>query len=99
MVTVRAWIQMGVERRETTIEVPYEELRTMGEYHIEALVHDWIIRQYGWGWEGDGDEVDNGIMEGNHSADYGAVTDSGIPNTKRILRFDRLCPFCSPEFT
>ena len=99
MVTIRAWIQMGVERRETTIEVSYAEPGTMLDNHIEELVHDWIIHQYGWGWEGDGDEVDNGIMEGAEGTGFGAVFDSGIPNTERILRFDRLCPFCSPEFT
>jgi hypothetical protein len=44
MVQVNAWMQMGVERRETSFEV---ESR-----HVETTAHCWYQSQFLWGWTG-----------------------------------------------
>ncbi len=95
---VQAWIQLGVERRETVIEIPDEEFEAgkkwvaeqpgrFLECWLEEYVFDWLYVQYGWGWSGAGLENDFGFMEGDEFGGYGSLgvtSDSSIPNTKAI---------------
>lgn len=94
---INAWIQMGSERRETTIVIPEEEFESVKEAaeegglclesRLEEYVKDWLFAQYGWGWSGAGFEVGCGFMENFESGGAGcfAVTSrSSIPNTKAI---------------
>ena len=49
---VRAWVQMGCERREVTFDVTEAEIEMAGddlEGFIEQKVIDWIDCRYGWG--------------------------------------------------
>ena len=95
---IRAWIQMGVERRETVIEIPDEEFEAGKKcdaeqrvpalgFWLEAYVVDWLHAQYGWGWSGAGFEEDLGFMEGSDTGgneQLVVTSDSSIPNTKAI---------------
>ena len=94
---IQAWVQMGVERRETIIEIPIDEYeggknsaaeagRSLEEW-IEAYVRDWVFAQYGWGWSGAGFDNDFGCCEGSQSGGYEAyavTSESSIPNTRAI---------------
>ena len=94
-VRIKAWIQMGTERRETVIEIPREEFEG-GVRHVEkepykcleggleAYVLDWVNAQYGWGWSGCGIENDFGFMEGCDPGSLAVTSDSSVPNT--VLR-------------
>jgi hypothetical protein len=86
---VKAWIQMGCERRETTFvitareldRVPPEEL----DYYVEEAVIEWIQCRYGWGWSYDGLDEDFGFMEDSEGCNLVVVDDELNPNTRRIL--------------
>lgn len=85
---IKAWIQMGTERRETVIEVPHEEFDSVVEkangdleISMEGYVQDWIPTQYGWGWSGCGIENDFSFMEGSNSSSFAVTRTSSIPNT------------------
>ncbi len=95
-VEIRAWIQLGSERRETVIEIPQDEFdggkrwaseepnRSLDAW-LENYVLDWLHAQYGWGWSGAGYENDFGFMQGSDMGGHGglAVTqESSIPNTR-----------------
>ena len=88
---IRAWMQMGVERRETVIEIPDEEVRSARppggwlEAWLEEYVLDWMQSQLGWGWSGGGWDNDFACMEGSEGTGFVAVAESAIPNT-RIIR-------------
>ena len=91
---VTAWVQLGVERRETVIEIPDEEYQrgkkvTAGDMEcwLEECVRHWMEHQLGWGWSGGGYENDFGWMEGSDGAGLCVVADSAIPNT-RAVRLD-----------
>jgi hypothetical protein len=105
---IKAWIQMGNERRQTTIEIPDDEFKAgirwasedsirSPEAWLEEYVLDWLTVQYGWGWSGAGHENDFSLMEGQPDGGFGALhvtADSSIPNT----RSSRVCPRCrQPE--
>ena len=87
---VKAWLQMGVERRETVIEIPVDEYRAGQqvtedmEGWLEEYVREWIEHQFGWGWSGGGYEVDLGFLEGSDGAGLCVVADSAIPNTRAV---------------
>ena len=88
---IRAWMQLGVERRETVIEIPDEEYaagRRLGpdlEVWIEELVLEWIRNTYGWGWSGEGYVNDFGFLEHDRpTSGVCTVADSAEPNTVAI---------------
>ena len=91
---IKAFVQMGVERRETVIEIPDEEVEAGRRYcasneqsmegWLEHYVHEWAETQTGWGWSGGGFDIDFGHLEGADSVGSVAVSKSGVPNTKRI---------------
>lgn len=91
---VKAWIQMGVERRETVIEIPEEELGNRQtqdlEQGLEDYVLDWLRTQYGWGWSGAGFDIDFAFMEGMKDGSLVVTGNSSVPNTVAV----RLCPHC-----
>jgi len=99
-IKIRAWIEVGVERRETIIEMPYGEfLGVLQHCHIEDLpmeyVQDWLPTQYRFGWSWDQHDWDFGYNCGM----LGATTDSALPGT-RAYRVDLgceqiRCPDCS----
>ena len=84
---IKAWFQLGVERRETVITIPDEEYRAaeaaghLLESWLEFYAHDWIWNRIGWGWSGGGYSIDFGSMEHSDGTGLCAVIDSGIPNT------------------
>lgn len=93
-----AWIQMGVERRETTIEIPEDELeagakwiaedpRRSLEIWLEGYVLDWMNSTYGWGWSGEGIRNDFGFMEASDPGGLVVTSDISVPNT-RASRLD-----------
>lgn len=87
---VKAWLQIGIERRETIIDIPDDELRKVArqdgslESAIEGYVIDWMQHQYGWGWSGGGIENDFGHMEGSDAVGYVVTRESSIPHTRAI---------------
>ena len=40
---VKAWVQMGCERREVTFEVSDVELQEVGDDGIEGYIEDWVL--------------------------------------------------------
>ena len=95
---IKAWVQMGVERRETVIEIPEEQVQAGREYcaahgesmecWYEELVLKWAETQRGWGWSGDGWHVDFTHLEGKGGEGTVVVEESAIPST-RVIRFGR----------
>ena len=86
---VKAWIQMGCERREVTFDVSEAEIERVGEHrlemYIEEAVRDWIECRYGWGWSCDLMTADLSFMEDNESPSL-VVTDEVLnPRTERRL--------------
>ena len=105
---INAWIQMGSERRETTIEIPDDEfksgIRSVSddsrgslEQWLEEYLLDWLAVQCGCGWSGAGYENDFSFIRGQTNDGFGALrvtADSSTPNT----RSSRVCPGCGqPE--
>ena len=91
---IKAFVQMGVERRETVILVPDEEVRA-GEKHcqengqsmegwLEHYVLEWAETQRGWGWSGGGFDIDFAHLEGADSVGSVAVSKSAMPNTSDL---------------
>ena len=86
---VKAWIQMGCERREVTFEVSDAEMREIGrdelEMYIENSVLDWISCRYGWGWSCDLIQNDFSFLEDMNSPEL-ALTEKVLnPGTERRL--------------
>lgn len=88
---VNAWMQMGVERRETVIEIPDEEIRQVLhkveglETALDRYVLEWLMCQYGWGWSGAGMVNDFTAMEGDDElSGWVVIRDSAMPNTKHF---------------
>ena len=86
---VRAWIQMGCERREVTFAVSEEEIQRVGaddlEAYIEEAVLEWIQCRFGWGWSGDEIENDFGFMEDAEGWNLVVVGEVLNPRTKRVF--------------
>ncbi|MFC1530671.1 hypothetical protein ACFL5T_00195 [Gemmatimonadota bacterium] len=96
-----AWINMGVERRETVIEIPdaqyeaqkeriREDPNCSLEAWLEEYVFDWLYAQFGWGWSGGEYENNFGFMENALNGGSGSLVTtaiSSIPNT-RAYRLD-----------
>jgi hypothetical protein len=55
---VKAWIEMGAERREVDLEIPAEEihqhLRAGESVDVAVMRHafEWMMRRSAWGWSG-----------------------------------------------
>ena len=92
---IKAFIQMGTERRETIIAIPDEEFqggvswvegspKRSLECWLEEYVTEWLQHQYGWGWSGAGFDNDFTFMEGSDGAGLAVVAESGIPNTIKV---------------
>lgn len=84
---VKAWIQMGGERRVTVFELPEDQVRKDSngiplELHIEALVREWLETQFGWGWSGGGWENDFTFMEGSDGVGSVIIAEEAVPNTR-----------------
>jgi hypothetical protein len=99
---IKAWIRMGVERRETLIEISDEEMESLEEWVGERpqnslegalwrYVQDWLSAQFGYGWEGGGEGEDLSRNEGMPDGVLSVTSESSIPNTVSI-RLD--CPVC-----
>ena len=99
---IKAWMQLGVERRETVIEISDEEMegfeRWAGEdpgrcfeTWVWNYVQDWLFVQFGFGWQGGSYQEDLSRNEGNPDGVLSVTSESSIPNTVRI-RLD--CPIC-----
>jgi hypothetical protein len=93
-----AWIQMGVERRETTIEISSQELEGGNRWvaedplrslegWLEEFVRDWIDYTYGWGWSCGDIRNDFGFMEASDGVSLVVTSERSIPNT-RAFRLD-----------
>ena len=85
---VKAWIQMGCERREVTFDVSEAEIKTVGddlEGFIEDQVLDWMQCRFGWGWSCDLIENDFGHMEDGESPGLVATNEVLNPRTERVL--------------
>ena len=92
---VKAWIQMGCERREVTFEVSEAEMREVGadglEMYIEEAVLDWIECRYGWGWSCALMRNDFGHMEDGESP--GLVRTNLVLNPRTVRRLVPLVGF------
>ncbi len=85
---VRAWIQMGCERREVTFDVTEAEIERVGddlEGFIEDQVFDWIQCRFGWGWSCELIENDFGHTEDGESPGLVATNELLNPRTERLL--------------
>ncbi len=91
---IKAWMQIGVERRETVIEIPDEEYRRgqrvapCMEAWLEEIVFQWLECQYGWGWSGAGQQNDYGALEGSEALAGLCVVANSAANT-RAIRLDQ----------
>ncbi len=86
---IKAWVQMGGERREVSFEVTDAEIAEVGdggvESYVEEAVVDWISCRYGWGWSCDRMTIDCGFLEDIESPSL-VVTDEVLnPRTERRL--------------
>ncbi len=85
---IKAWIQMGCERREVSFDVSEAEIVEVGddlESFIEEQVLDWMQCRFGWGWSCELIENDFGHMEDGESPGL-VVTDEVLnPRTVRQL--------------
>jgi hypothetical protein len=88
-VKVKAWMQMGCERREVTFEVTAAEMAKVGEdgleMDIEETVLDWIHSRYGWGWSCDRMTKDFSSHEDLNSPSLCVTEEILNPRTKRLL--------------
>ena len=86
---VKAWIQMGCERREVTFEVSEAEMREVGadglEMYIEETVVDWIACRYGWGWSCALTQADFACAEDGASPNMDVTNEVLNPRTVRRL--------------
>ena len=86
---IKAWIQMGCERREVTFDVSEAEIERVGEdgleMYIEEAVLDWISSRYGWGWSCDFMTNDFSFMEDNESPSLVMTNEVLNPRTERVL--------------
>ena len=85
---VKAWIQMGCERREVTFDVTDEEIERASDHmegFIEDQVLDWIQCRFGWGWSCELIENDFGHMEDGESPGFVATNEVLNPRTVRSL--------------
>ena len=99
MTNLKAWIQMGVERRETTFQIPDRELvqgRGLLEEEpalewgdlLERYAADWCRANYSWGWSSDLTPSSRYVYpEGREAQRFLSVVRSAIPNT-RAFRLD-----------
>ena len=92
---VKAWIQMGCERREVTFDVSDEEIEEVGmdklATYIEEAVMDWKYCRYGWGWSCSRFEIDYGINEDSNCASFSITSEVLNPRTKRMLVARKFC--------
>ena len=69
---VKAWMQMGCERREVSFEVPDAEVRRLGAAGLERYIEDraleWIYFRFAWGWSCELIGDDLGYMEDGESS-------------------------------
>ena len=86
---VKAWIQMGCERREVTFDVSDAEIQEVGaeglEMYIEEAVLDWIQCRFGWGWSCDLISNDFAFLEDGESAGLVVTNEVLNPRTERRL--------------
>ena len=86
---VKAWIQMGCERREVAFDVSQAEIREVGldrlETYIEEAVLEWMECRFGWGWSCSLIKNDFGIMEDSEGAGLCVVKEVLNPRTERLL--------------
>ena len=86
---IKAWIQMGCERREVTFDVSAAERLEVGEdgleLYIEDAVLDWIRCRYGWGWTCELIENDFSFMEDSESSGLVVTNEVLNPRTERSL--------------
>ena len=86
---IKAWIQMGCERREVTFDVSEADIERVGEdrleLYIEDQVQDWIRCRYGWGWSCEMIENDFSFMEDLESPDLVVTKEVLNPSTVRKL--------------
>ena len=86
---IKAWIQMGCERREVTFEVSDAERLEAGEdgleMYIEDTVLDWIQCRYGWGWTCEMIKNDFSFMEDSESSRLVVTNEVLNPRTERLL--------------
>ena len=95
--TVKAWIQMGCERREVRFEVSTKEIEEVGlgglEAYIEDVVEDWTRCRFGWGWSCEGFQNDFSFLEDGESASLVDTNEVLNPRTRRVFvpsRTDRM---------
>ena len=86
---IKAWIQMGCERREVTFDVSEAEIEMIGEggleMYIEEQVLDWIQCRYGWGWSCDFMTNDFSFLEDMNSPSLVVTEEILNPRTERRL--------------
>lgn len=99
---IKAFVQMGTERRETIIEITKEHWENFKEACAErgddleeeiyqSYIWDWLRFQYGYGWKGAGYERDYSFIQQMANPGHLVVTkESSLPNTVRM----RECPNC-----
>ena len=86
---IKAWIQMGCERRDVTFDVSEAEIERVGEGRLEMCIEeqvlDWIQCRYGWGWTCELIKNDFSFMEDNESPSL-VLTDEVLnTRTERLL--------------
>ncbi len=86
---IKAWIQMGCERREVTYDVSEAEIERVGEdgleMYIEEQVLDWMRCRYGWGWPCNLMANDFSFMEDTESPSLEVTNEVLNPRTERLL--------------
>jgi len=91
---VKAWIQMGCERREVTFDVSDAEIQEVGveklEMYIEHAVEDWVHCRFGWGWSCDLISNDFAFLEDGESAGLVVTNEVLNPRTERRLISPRI---------
>ena len=91
---VKAWIQMGCERREVRFDVSEAEIERVGknlEGFIEEQVLDWIGCRFGWGWSCELIQNDFGFMEDGEGQMF--VVDEVLnPRTEKTISHSSIDP-------
>ena len=82
---IKAWIQMGCERREVTFDVSDGEGMDGLEAYIEEAVMDWMQCRYGWGWSCELITNDFSFMEDAESPFLQLTNEVLNPRTERLL--------------
>ena len=85
---IKAWVQMGCERREVAWEMSEAEIEMAGndlEGFIEKQVLDWIECRFGWGWSCDLITNDFGFGEDDSSVASKFTNEVLNPRTERKL--------------